>query len=188
MCTHGARRTFSEGPSQAAARMDGLTRPESMWAQQSEYDKRPPHLLKPSRSSQQISPAQSDAVDVALSTPLASTRQKGMQAHTRAATLHRPPAKEIDSMVLERDRGSHFTERNVAVEWSNGTPTGHQQTSSDRPWLIINLCESDTVDVIEIIHFPRLKSKSFFLYLKGGPWRYQGWILMCVCVCVCAPS
>ena len=83
-------------------------------------------------------------------------------------------------MVLERDRGSHFTERNVEVKWSNGTPTGHQQTSSDRPWLIINLCESDTVDVIEIIHFPRLKSKSFFLYLKGGPWRYQGWILMCV--------
>lgn len=84
-------------------------------------------------------------------------------------------------MVLERERESHFTERNTRVKWSNRTPTGHLQTSSDsgahmhaRPWLIINLCESDMVDVIEIIHFPLLKSKSFFLYLKGGLWRYQG--------------
>ena len=57
-------------------------------------------------------------------------------------------------MVLERDRESHFTERNIRVKWSNRTPTGHLQTSSDRPWLIINLCESHVADVMEIIHFP----------------------------------
>lgn len=46
LCTHRVQHTFSEGAPTAAARMYGLTRPESMWAQQSKNDKGPPHLLK----------------------------------------------------------------------------------------------------------------------------------------------
>lgn len=59
LCTHRALHTFSKrggggGAHTAATRMDGLTRPESMWAQQSKYDKGPPHLLKPLSSDEQI--------------------------------------------------------------------------------------------------------------------------------------
>lgn len=45
MYTHGTAHV-QRGALAAATRMDGLTRPESMWALQSENDKRPPHLLK----------------------------------------------------------------------------------------------------------------------------------------------
>lgn len=145
-CVHTGHSARSARGLTAATRMDGLTRPESMWARQSEYDRRPPHLLKPLSSDEQI-PAWFEAAAVALLPPCIHA---GVQRCTRTrATCYailRPPVKEIDSMVLERDRESHFAERNTRVKWSNRTPTGHLQTSSDsrahvnaRPWLIINL-------------------------------------------------
>lgn len=54
MCTHRAQHTFSKGGLTAAVRMDGITRPESMWAEQSKYEERPPHLLKPLSPDEQI--------------------------------------------------------------------------------------------------------------------------------------
>lgn len=70
----------------------------------------------------------------------------------------------------------------------------HLQTSSDRPGLIINLCESDVVDVMEIIHFLQLKSKSsispsLLPVLERRPADISESKKKCVavCVCVCGP-
>ena len=48
LCTHGAKHTFNDGGLRFEAGMDGRSRPESMWEQRSQSDKRnlPPSLQK----------------------------------------------------------------------------------------------------------------------------------------------
>lgn len=51
-----------------------------------------------------------------------------------------------------------------------------------RPWLIINLCESDTADEIEIIHFSFAEIKVIFPAFERRPVEISA---LDINVCVC---
>lgn len=145
LCTHRAQHTLSEWGHTAATRMDGLTRPESMWAQQSKCDQRPPPcLLKPLRSKEKASV---DFGDYCSTTVACADPMFTFTAHLQSDRLTTGEGTWVSGSWKQQ---SNFTERNTRVKWSNKTPLlwlpGCSPTSVDsllhtrsRPQLIINL-------------------------------------------------